>query len=130
MRRVSNERATRIASCQDFRKQLVRTVGHCELCGHDPKRVRPGGVAWALHVHEICRGCHRSKALDKPFALLVVCFKCHEFRLSSRAEWPESRQLAVLKRRRPEDYDLGLFNKLVGWGPRRVTAEEVAAWAR
>jgi len=130
MRRVSKKTAARIAECRDFRQQLVRETGHCEICKHDPSRVRPGGIVWALHVHEIARGQHRQKALDKRFALLVCCYLCHVERLDSRAEWPEARQLAALKRSRPRDYDLAAYNELVGYGPERITEEEVSAHER
>jgi hypothetical protein len=125
MRAVSKKRARRNGECQKFRRGLIARVGHCELCGHDPKRVRPGNVAWALSVHEIARGPNREKALDKPYACLVVCFMCHSTRLDSRAEWPESRQLGALKRSRPGDANLAAYNALVGRGPNRVTEEEV-----
>jgi hypothetical protein len=129
MRRVSKKRATRNAEAQPFRRALLQRVGHCEICGHDPKRVRSGVIAWALHVHEICRGsANRHKAMDKPFATLVVCFLCHDGTIASKAEWPEARQLAALKRSRPADYDLGSYNALVGAGPKWVSMDEVAKW--
>lgn len=129
MRRVSKKTAGRIAECADLRKQLVRDVGHCEMCGHDPKRTPPMSVAWALHVHEIARGQHRQKALDKRFALLVVCYRCHMERLDSRAEWPESRQLAALKRSRPREYDLEEFLRLKNPNAMKaITEDEVDAW--
>ena len=124
MRRASKKTAARIAECADFRAQLKREVGHCELCGHDPHWVRPGSIAWALHTHEIARGPNRQKALDKRFALLVLCYRCHMERIHGNEEWPESRQLAVLKRSRPSDYDLAAYNTLVGRGPNRITETE------
>ena len=130
MKPFSKKRAARNADCREFRRSLIAEVGHCELCGHDPRRVRPGNIAWALAVHEIARGCHRHKALDQRYAVLVVCWRCHEERLSSRAEWPEARQLAALKRSRPGDYDLAAYNALVGRGPERVTEEEVLCYHR
>jgi hypothetical protein len=128
MRWVSKKQAKRNGECREFRRQLVATVGHCELCFHDPKRVRPGSVAWALSVHEIARGCHRMKALDKPYACLVVCYLCHSTRLDSRAEWPEARQLAMLRRSRPSDYSLEDYNALIGRGPNRITEDEVESY--
>lgn len=125
MKRFSLKRAARNRDVAGYRRELIASVGHCEICGHDPKRVRPRGVALALCVHEIARGPHRVKALDKPYAVLVVCWWCHENKLSSRRNWPEARQLAMLKRSRPKDYSLAAFNELVGLGPERVTEEEV-----
>jgi hypothetical protein len=126
MRRVSKTTLARIREVSEFRKELLRRVGHCEVCGHDPKSRRPGAVRWVLHVHEIARGPCRQSALDKPYAVLVVCHWCHEYEVGDRGLWPDARQLAVLKRSRPADYDLALFNELIGRGPGRVTEEEVA----
>lgn len=128
MRPVSEKTAARNAEAQPMRDELKAEVGHCEICGHDPRRIRPGRIAWALHVHEIARGVHRQKAQDKRFALLVVCWLCHNDKLPSRREWPEARQLAALKRSRPQDYDLAEYNELVGRGPKRITEEDVEGW--
>ncbi len=128
LRRQSKKHAARAAECRDMRKALVAEVGHCELCGHDPRRVRPGAIAWALDAHEISRGPNRLKALDQRYCLLVVCRLCHMERLSSAAEWPEARQLSALKRSRPEDYNLAGYNGIVGRGLNRITQEEVDAW--
>ena len=127
MRRISKKTAVRIAEATEFRRALVSEVQHCEICGHAPGRVGPGRVAWALHVHEIARGKHRNKALDKRFAVLVVCFRCHMEQLDSREQWPEARQLAVLKRSRPADYNLEAYNELVGHGSERITEADVFA---
>jgi hypothetical protein len=35
-------------------------------------------------------------------------------------------QLAVLKKRRPADYDLAAYNRLIGLGPNRITEEDVS----
>ena len=110
---------------------LVAEVGHCELCGHDPSRVRPGSVKWALHEHHIARGIHRGKAKGKRFASLALCFRCHMHRIhGGKEQWPEARQLAVLKRARPADYDLTAYNQLIGYGPERLSEEDVGEWER
>ena len=129
MRHQSKKTAARLRKARRFRGALREEVGHCELCDHNPYAAKPGKVSWALHVHEIARGSHRQKALDKRFALMVVCVVCHDFKLSSRKEWPEARQLAALRHSRPRDYDLKAYNKLIGCGPNRITEEEVEAWA-
>lgn len=92
-------------------------------------RRSPGtGFLSDLCVHEIARGKNRSKAIDKPYATLVLCGRCHRA-VEDQATWPESRQLAVLKRRSPEDYDLAAYNELVNpRAPRRITPEEVEQW--
>ncbi len=129
MRRISKNKARRDAECRPFREQLKREVGHCEICGHDPTRVKWGDIAWRLGVHEIARGPFRDRAQDKPYAVLVVCYRCHTERLSSAAEWPKARQLAALRRSRPEHHDLKAFNSLIDWGPDRISEEDVTAWA-
>lgn len=78
-----------------------------------------------LCCHEIACGSHRQKALDKPFALLVLCSWCNCHVVTDKGKWPEARQLAVLKRRNPKDYDLDAYNTLIGLGPSRITQEEV-----
>jgi len=127
MRRMSKTTAAQEKECREVREQLRQETGHCEICGHDSTRVKWGQVAWAIHIHEIARGALRQRSLDKRFALLVVCFPCHE-ELGSRKEWPDARQLAVLKRQRPEDYDLRAFNRLIGRGPNRITEQDVEAY--
>ena len=129
MRRVSPKTAARNAEARPFRVALVQRVGRCEVCGHDPMRLRPGWIRWALAVHEIANGADRQKAMDKPYAVLVVCAKCHIEHLGSsgpNSEWPEARQLAVLLRSRPADYDLAAY--LMDFhprAPRAVTQAEV-----
>lgn len=80
-----------------------------------------------LDVHEISRGRHRQKALDKPFALLLLCrFPCHE-EFGDAAKWPESRQLALLADRRLLDWDLVKYLEMTSpRAPRRIEIEEVA----
>lgn len=112
-----------------LKAELLAEIGRCEVCGHNPKRVSRGNVAWALHLHEIARGCQRHKARGKRCASLLVCSMCHMTRLASRSQWPEARQLACLRKSRPAEYDLGVYNALVGWGPNRVTEEEVNNYA-
>lgn len=121
MRCVSKKTAARNAECRDFRRNLVREVGRCELCDDPRRRKRKGDLC----VHEIARGCHRSKALDKRFAVLVLCPRCHMQRIHGNETWPETRQLAILRKSRPCDYDLAAYNELVGYGPNRITEEEV-----
>ena len=126
MRPYTKKRAARNRECREWRRQLIREVGRCEICGYCPAfRQLLGWELYSLVVHEIARGPNREKAQDKGYATLVVCGACHEDKVSSKKEWPESRQLAALKRSRPQDYDLAAYNKLVGRGPDRITEEEV-----
>ena len=85
-----------------------------------------GNVA-ALDVHEISRGVHRQKSLDKTFALLVVCRLCHG-QLGDARQWSEAKQLALLAERRLHDWDLEAYLELTSpRAPRRIELEEVVA---
>jgi hypothetical protein len=129
MRRNTMKRAKRNRDCAEWRKALIQRVGRCEACGCSPAYRKLLG--WDLHslaVHEIARGSHRHKARDKAYAVLVVDREYHDEKLSSKSEWPESRQLAALRQSRPQDYDLAAYNALVGLGPDRITEADVDAW--
>ena len=125
LRRVSKKTAARFRACKPFRDRLIQEVGRCEICGHDPRRVRLGDIAWTLSVHEIANGADRQKALDKRYAVLVVCYRCHDERMNDGKTWPKARQLAALKRSRPQDYDLVAYRELVGLKPSAITEADV-----
>jgi len=130
MRRVSRKTRARKDAARPVREALMRRHGRCMICGHSPKspwRDKPRECS-QLCCHEIACGSHRQKALDQPCAILVLCWWCNGQRVTDKGEWPESRQLAVLKRRSPGDYDLKAYNTLIGLGPNRITEEEVGAW--
>jgi hypothetical protein len=134
MRANTPKRAKRNRDCVEWRRALIQRVGVCEICGCDPSRWSPMKLGrpwsdWILAVHELSRGPHRVKALDKAFAVLVVCRECHD-ELGSKALWPEARQLAALKRSRPTDMDLAAYNALVGLGTNRITEAEVDSFKR
>lgn len=117
-------RNKREAEAKPFRERLVASVGECENCGCLSK-----GRLSRLAVHEIASGVHRQNALDKPYAVLVLCWQCNSGQFQNRAEWPESRQLALLARKRPGDFDLTAYLELTS--PRamkRIEIEEVLAW--
>jgi hypothetical protein len=117
MRRVSKKRQQLMRKAKPIRDALRDEVGCCEACVFTTRG--------PFDVHEICRGVHRAKALDKRFALLVVCRRCHE-ELGSAAEWPEARQLALLAKRRPQDFDLAAYLELTSpRAPRRIEMKEV-----
>ena len=113
-----------------MRDAIVRRHGRCMICGHSPRR------PWAdkprecsqLCCHEIANGPFRQKALDKPFAILVLCWWCNGEVVTDKRRWPESRQLSLLRDKAPRDYDLAAYNALIGRGPDRITQEEVDAW--
>lgn len=129
MRRQSAKFRARKREAKPFRDALKARVGRCEVCFHDPRRVRSGFIAWNLSVHEIANGANRQKALDKAYAVLVVCPLCHE-KLGGKGEYPESRQLAMLRRSRPGDYDLAAYNRLVCRAETYITTEDVDAWEK
>lgn len=118
MRQISDRRRKLEAAAKPVRDEL-RALGHCEICGCSRSH---------LDVHEICRGSHRQSALDKPFALLLVCRKCHE-ELGSAAAWPEAKQLAYLAKSRGHQFNLQAYLELTSpRAARRITIEEVLSF--
>lgn len=110
------------------REGLLAKHENCMVCGHSPRRPWPDKPRESsqLCCHEIASGPLRDKALDQPYALLVVCWFCNGYRLTNRAAWPEAKQLAVLRRKAPENFDLKAYNRLVNpRAPNRITIEEV-----
>jgi hypothetical protein len=82
-----------------------------------------------LCCHEIANGPLRQKALDKPYAILVLCWWCNGYVVTNKKEWPEPRQLATLLMESPEAFDLAAYNSLVNpRAPNRITMEEVKHW--
>lgn len=131
MKRISNKRKRLMEAVASFRKNLTEKVGKCEICGASPSRPRNRAMPQLsrLCVHEIANGPDRSKALDKPFAVLVTCWQCNSSVVIHKGNWPQARQLAVLMASRPHDYDLTEFNSLVNPNaPRRICQEEVNSW--
>jgi hypothetical protein len=117
----------REAEAKPFRDALIAQVGECENCGCSPDN-RHGKMSEMakLAVHEIADGTHRQKALDKPYAVLVLCWSCNSGPFKDRSEWSEARQLALLARRRPSQFNLQAYLELTS--PRamqRITIQEV-----
>ena len=86
-----------------------------------------------LAGHEIANGPLRQKALDKRYAVLVVCrypyFRtqrdCHRLVQNE----PEAKQLARLWLSRPDDYDLVAYLELTRPNaPLRIEQWEVDRW--
>lgn len=98
------------------------------ICGHSPAnrwRDKPAECS-RLCCHEIANGPNRQKAIDKPYAILVLCWHCNGEEVENKAAWPEARQLALLQDRSPNDYDLAAYNYLMNpQAPNRITQEEV-----
>lgn len=130
MKHKSDIRSKRDAEAKPFRDKLVKDVGECEYCGCSPtnRRGRMPELA-RIAVHEIASGTHRAKAQDQPYAVLVLCWYCNGGQFQNRAEWPESRQLALLASHRPKDFDLTAYLKLTSPNAmQRITIEEVLQW--
>lgn len=123
-------REKREAEAKPFRDKLVADVGECENCGCSPTNRKGRMLALTrLAVHEIASGVDRQKALDKPYAVLVLCWQCNSGPFQNRAEWSESRQLALLARKRPQDFNLQAYLELTSPNaPMRIEIEEVLDW--
>lgn len=120
MRPVSKKRQKLMREVKPIRDALREEVGCCEICDN------PRGT---LDVHEIGRGVYREACLGERCALLVVCRRCHDEKLSYASEWPEARQLALLARRRPLDFNLTLFLEITSpCAMRRIEIEEIIAF--
>ncbi len=128
LRSVSKRRRDREAEARPFRLALIAKEGQCSLCMASPKKPNrhlPTECS-RLCVHEIANGPLRQKALDQPYAVLVLCWQCNQ----DIHGWPEPRQLAVLQRVAPDRYDLTAYNHLVNPNaPNRITQAEVDAWS-
>ena len=130
MKQKSTIRKNREAEAKPFRDKLVADVGECEHCGCSPSN-RQGRMSdlVRLAVHEIASGTHRQKALDKPYAVLVLCWACNSGPFQDRSGWPESKQLALLARSRPKDFDLAAYLELTSPNaPRRIEIQEILDW--
>ena len=113
MKRISEKRRRLNAAVAPFRQAMKERIRRCEYCLH------PADPQW-LTLHELARGVHRAKALDKPFALLCLHWThwevggkltcCHSI---VQAE-PLARQLARLYMVRASDYSLEDFWELRG----------------
>lgn len=120
MRRISKTRQALIKKVKPIRDELRAEVSCCEICGTQH------GV---LDVHEIGRGPCRAICLGERCALLVVCRRCHDEKLSYASEWPEAKQLALLARRRPKDFSLADYLELTSpKAPKRIEIQEILAF--
>lgn len=123
----SKKAADRAREAKPFRDALLLRYPRCMICGSIRRNSLLGKSV--LCVHEIANGPYRQKALDKPYACLVLCVYCNEFVVTDKAVWPQSRQLARLKACLADNYDLQAFNRLINPNaPNRITEDEVNAW--
>jgi hypothetical protein len=108
--------AARKRATSKFRMDLCAEVGRCEVCGR--RRAMNN-----LCVHELARGTSRSAALDKRYAVLVVCpLECHE-RVQSETL---TKQLSRLWLNRASDLDLVAFNRLRGRADTAIVFADLA----
>lgn len=131
MRRYSPKRRQRNDAARSVREGLIAAHAKCMICGRSPKRPhrdKPHECS-QLCVHEIANGPNRCKALDKPYACLVLCWWCNGAVVTDKGVWPESRQLALLRRCTPGNFDLAAYNQLINpRAPNRITLAEVDAF--
>lgn len=99
MRRVSQKRKKLNDQAREWRAAFVEELKVCEWC----RKRKP-------IVHEIARGSgHRLKAMVTRYATLALCDPgCHQ----EVGLWSRAAQLALLKLRRPKDYDIAKFWEL------------------
>ena len=131
MRWQSEKSRKRAREAKPVRQALLAKHDLCLVCEHGPRhpwRDKPPACS-RLCVHEIADGKHRQNALDLPCALLVVCWWCNSESLKDASEWPEARQLSLMQKYAPEQYDLAAYNRLVDErATDRITQAEVDSW--
>lgn len=130
MRWRSKKAAQRAKESKPIRDSLIAAAKRCMICGASPQSPKhPMTQLNQLVCHEISNGPLRQKSLDKPYCILVLCAYCNQYEVEDKGKWPQSRQLAVLMQKSPENYDLVKFNYLVNpRAPRRIEQFEVDAW--
>jgi len=95
VRRVSKKRQKLINSTREWRDDFRNRVSRCEVC------LQPCSPE-LLDVHELVFAPVRSKALDKPYAVLACHRRCHDY--IETLTIPH--QLAYLMRAAPERFDM------------------------
>jgi len=119
MNRLSPKRRAQLPAEAAFREELFARAGRCEFCRNAP----------CQEQHELARGNGlRHKARTQRFAVLALCLLCHRVFDHVCGLEGQLLGLAVLRRSRPEDFDLTAFNRLYGNAPNRITVQEVQQW--
>lgn len=113
LRPASKKRAKRNRDVKDFREELKREIGKCEICDTP---------ATLLDCHEITRGWAKSLTLDNRSCILVLCRSCHDEVGLSPALWSIARQAALLRLKRESDFCLATLNRFL---TRRLDLSEV-----
>ncbi len=112
------------------RKVWRHKAGRCMVCNHSPHDPNPEYLPMMakLVAHEISNGGLRLGSLDKPYCILIACRGCNAIKLVNKRLWPEVRQLALLKLKAPERYDLEAYLQHTNpRAPHRITEDEVQA---
>ena len=130
MKWISDKRRKRMEKVKDFRNALIEQYGECMLCGSSPKQPKHALPALnQLCCHEILNGPLRDKVLDERSCIIVSCWHCNQTSLDSKGEWPLERQLAIIKHKAPERYDLHRVLELRNPNAMKfVTEDEVDEW--
>lgn len=115
-----------------FRNELIEKTGECMLCGASPRAPRHRLFEQnQLCCHEVLNGPLRDKVLDEPSCLIVACWYCNQEELDAKGSWPLARQLAVIKAKAPDRYDLQRVLELRNpKAMQYVTEEEVQEWVQ
>lgn len=134
--RINRESAKHRARRQEtspVREAYVRRFGFCWVCEHRPKVIIwPGLGPKDLNCHEILRGSgYRTKTLDEFCQIVVSCNECNQGPLHCRREYPDERQLALVKRFAPDSYDLARFLELRNHNaPLAISDKAVDYWVK
>ena len=94
MKRYSPKRSKLNEVADEWRRQRLCDLDKCDLC-----------QGQATELHEIARGPNRLRFLMEPCGQLATCRACHEV-LDGMSM---AKQLAWLRFRRPEDFNLEWF---------------------
>jgi hypothetical protein len=118
MRRISKKRQALKDQHDEAREAYCRLHDcKCLWCGATP-----------VSVHEIARGQARARAYAEPSTWMPLCWPCNSGPFNDKGKWPEAAQLALKYLRDAQHYDLVRYNAVVGYGPERITQEDVDQW--
>ena len=127
MRWRSKKAAQRAKESKPIRDSLIAAAKECMICGASPRKPKhPMTQLNQLCCHEISNGPLRQSL----WTSLTASWFCVFIAISASWDKPlaQSRQLAVLMQKSPENYDLVAFNHLVNPSIRHDEQHEVDAW--
>jgi hypothetical protein len=102
LKAASDKRKAINRAAKKTRQAFTSAIDNCDLCE------RPGLL---LIAHEIARG-NRRLQFTEPAVQLALCDGCHNVVHRETGLWTKTRQLALLKLRRPEMFNLERYNRL------------------